>query len=61
MSGDDKAIIRMEVAGFKQSRTMVYEDGAWHQQPSDDRQAHFAKSADEIIAVYTAKGECQGN
>ena len=36
MEGDDKAVVRLELRGDQVSRTMVYEDGQWVQEPLDN-------------------------
>lgn len=36
MDGDDKAIVRLELQGDQVTRTMVYEDGRWVQEPLDN-------------------------
>lgn len=36
MGGDDKAIVRLELQGHQVTRTMVYEDGQWVQEPLDN-------------------------
>lgn len=35
MDGNDKAIVRLELPGHQVTRTMVYEDGQWVQEPVD--------------------------
>lgn len=43
MDGDLTAIVRIGLLGVEQSRTMVYEDGQWFQEPSDKLAANFGK------------------
>lgn len=43
MDGDDKAIVRIGLLGVEISRTMVYEDGQWLQEPTDELAANFGK------------------
>jgi len=43
MDGDSKAIVRLGVLGVVQSRTMVYEDGQWLQEPTEKLVANFGK------------------
>jgi hypothetical protein len=48
MDGDTKAIVRIGLLDIaKQSRTMVYEDGAWLQEPTDELAANFGKPVSE--------------
>ncbi|MDT5327089.1 MAG: hypothetical protein QOF25_4241 [Mycobacterium sp.] len=43
MDGDEKAIVRVGLLGIKKVRTMVYEDGAWLQEPTDEFAENFGK------------------
>ena len=58
MDGDNRAIVREEVMGFKNSMTMVYEDGSWVQAPSDFWIQNAGKSAYQIIAESKSAGRC---
>lgn len=53
MDGED-AIVRLTVGTVKQTATMLYEDGAWHIEPSADARARYGKPVAEVV-----KG-CQG-
>ena len=50
LSGD-QATVRLVVGGFKQSRTMVYEDGSWRAKP--------APETDLTLPVDEAVAECE--
>lgn len=58
MDGDSKAIVRLEVAGLKSSRTMVYEDNAWYMAPSPDFKKQLGKPVKDIIAAEKKAGSC---
>ena len=60
MEGDD-ALIRLEVAGLKQTRTMVYEAGGWFLKPSENGRAAIGKDAEQMIADAKAANECANN
>ena len=60
MEGDDKAIVRLELMGVQQSRTMVYEYGEWRQEPSPEFAAQLGQPVQDIIAAQKASGGCQG-
>ncbi|WP_237569638.1 hypothetical protein [Mycolicibacterium lacusdiani] len=48
MEGDSKAIVRVGVLGLvKKSRTMVYEDGQWLQEPTNELTDYFGLPVDE--------------
>lgn len=55
MEGADKAIVRLELGGAMDSRTMVYEDGAWVQESADN---WYDKPVDQIIADEKSQGRC---
>ena len=58
MSGEDKAIVRLELLGVKESRTMLYIDGRWLQDVSPGFKSGM--TADERIAARKADGSCSG-
>lgn len=58
MEGDNRAIVREEVMAFKNSVTMVYEDGRWVQAPSDFWIQHGGLPVDQIIAEQRSTGRC---
>lgn len=60
MEGDE-AIVRLAIGDFKQSRTMVYEDGQWLQAPSPDFKEDLGKPVEKIIKEKKAAGECTGD
>lgn len=43
MDSEDKAVVRIGLLGIKKSRTMVYEDGVWLQEPTEQLVANFGK------------------
>jgi hypothetical protein len=47
MEGTDKAIVRIEAFGVKDSRTMVYEDGQWVQAPTEKMAQKLGKPVDQ--------------
>lgn len=47
MDGDDTAIVRIGLLGVELSRTMVYEDGQWLQEPTDELAANFGKPVEQ--------------
>lgn len=55
------AVIRLEVAGLKQSREMVYESGQWFLKPSQDGRKDIGKDAQQMIADAKAAGGCAGS
>lgn len=57
MEGTDKAIVRLELGPAMDTRTMVYEDGTWVQEPADD---WYNKPVDQIIAESKSQGACEG-
>ncbi len=61
MDGYDRAIVREEVMGFKNSITMVYEDGKWLEAPSDFWIQNGGKPAQQLIAEDRATGHCGNN
>ncbi|WP_346007450.1 hypothetical protein [Janibacter terrae] len=56
----DEAVVRLEVAGIKQSRSMVYEAGTWLLKPSEVGRQDIGKSAEQMIADAKASGGCAG-
>ncbi|YAL83225.1 hypothetical protein ACMYYO_00010 [Dermacoccaceae bacterium W4C1] len=61
MEGDSTAIVRLEVAGYKQARTMVYEDGAWYQQATKEFAAELGKPVNDVIASLKKSGQCDSD
>lgn len=55
---DGQAIVLMKVKGVERTRIMVYEDGAWNMQATDDFAAHLGEPVDQIIAEEKAAGLC---
>lgn len=48
MEGDSKAIVRIGLLDIaKKSRTMVYEDGVWLQELTDELAANFEKPVEQ--------------
>lgn len=58
MDGDDHAIVREEVMGFKNSITMVYEDGKWVMAPDDFWIQNAGKPVQQTINEQKAAGKC---
>lgn len=58
MEGTGKAIVRLEVLGFQDARTMVYEDGQWVQEPTDKMANDLGKPVQQWIADTKAQGSC---
>jgi hypothetical protein len=52
------AVVRLELMGVTQSRTMVYEDGAWYQQAGDGMRTLFGLTADAAVAKSKSDGTC---
>lgn len=46
----DKAIVRLTVGEFKDSATMLYEEGGWRMEPSEDARARMGKSVADVKA-----------
>lgn len=59
MEGED-AVVRLEVAGQKATRTMVHESGAWHLAPSDSGRKDIGKDSAQMIADAKAEDACMG-
>lgn len=53
LSGD-QATVRLVVGDFKQSRTMVYEDGSWRAKPAPE--TNLSLSVDEAVAECEKAG-----
>jgi hypothetical protein len=61
MEGDSKAVVRFEFAGFKQARTLIYEDGQWRAKVANETLGYFkGGSAESAIAAAKADGGCTG-
>lgn len=58
MSGEDKGIVRLELLGVKESRTMLYVNGRWLQDVSPGFKPGM--TAAERIAARKADGSCNG-
>jgi hypothetical protein len=56
---DGQAIVRMVTHGVERSRFMVYEDGTWNMQATDDFASHLGEPVEQIIAEETASGLCK--
>jgi hypothetical protein len=54
----DEAIVLMKIQGIEKSRTMVYEDGSWTMQATDDFASRLGEPLSELIAEETAAGLC---
>ena len=61
LEGDDEAIVSMVVAGQERSRIMLYEDGDWFMEPTDDFESHLGEPVEQIVAEETADGKCVGH
>jgi len=53
-----EAIVLMKIQGIEKSRTMVYEDGSWNMQATDDFAARLGQPLPQLIAEETAAGLC---
>lgn len=53
-----EAIVLMKIQGVEKSRTMVYEDGSWNMQATDDFAARLGQPLPQLIAEETAAGLC---
>jgi len=53
-----EAIVVMKIQGVEKSRTMVYEDGSWNMQATDDFASRLGKPLPQLIAEETAAGLC---
>ena len=53
-----EAIVLMKIQGVEKSRTMVYEDGSWNMQATDDFAARLGQPLQQLIAEETAAGLC---
>ncbi len=60
MDGPDRAIIRFELLGVTKAYTMVYEGGAWYQEPTQFLASNLGRTGDQLIAADRATGHCQG-
>jgi hypothetical protein len=58
MDGSDRAIVREEVMGIKNSITMVYENGKWVMSPTDFWVQNAGRSARQLIDMERAEGRC---
>jgi hypothetical protein len=55
---DGQAIVRMVTHGVERSRFMVYEDGAWNMEATDDFASHLGEPLQQIVTEETAAGLC---
>lgn len=60
MESDDSAIVRLEVFGIMQSRTMVYEENAWYMAPGEFLTEHMGLTGDQLVEADKAEGGCPG-
>lgn len=58
LDSGDQAIVLMKVGGVQRSRTMIYEDGEWNMQATDDFAGHLGQPVARIIAEETTAGLC---
>jgi hypothetical protein len=58
VNGTDQAIVREDVLGFKNSVTVVYEDGHWLRAPDADFAASLGQPLDALIASEKSAGRC---
>lgn len=58
LDSDSTAIVRMLSHGVERSRVMVYEDGMWNMQPTDDFAAHLGEPVEQIISEEKGAGLC---
>jgi hypothetical protein len=55
---DGQAIVRMVTHGVERSRFMVYEDGVWNMQATDDFASRLGEPLQQIISEEKAAGLC---
>ncbi|WP_284232737.1 hypothetical protein [Mycobacterium antarcticum] len=55
---ENEAIVLVKVNGIERSRIMVYQDGVWNMQATDDFAAHLGEPVERIIAEEEAAGLC---
>ena len=60
LEGSDKAIVRLTVGEYAQSRTMTRENGQWRQEPNPDFAKELGKPIASIIVAEKAAGNCTG-
>lgn len=58
MDTGDRAIVLVKVHDIERSRTMVYEDGQWNMQATEDFAEHLGQPVAQIVAEETAAGLC---
>ena len=58
LDGADEAIVLMKIQGVEKSRAMVYEDGTWNMQATDEFAARLGEPLERLIAEETAAGLC---
>ena len=56
LESDTEAVVRLGVAGFSRSYTMVYEDGEWAWVPTDEALQTYA--ADDPVRAAKNAGSC---
>jgi hypothetical protein len=59
LDSDSTAVVRMKSHGVDRSRIMIYQDGMWNMQPTDDFASHLGEPVEQIIAEETAVGLCE--
>ncbi|MDP9027620.1 MAG: hypothetical protein M3O32_07670 [Actinomycetota bacterium] len=57
----DEAIVLMTIRGVEKSRTMVYEDGIWNMQATDDFASHLSEPVDQIIQKRRPPGSARSD
>ena len=53
-----RAVVRLEIFGIMQTRTMIYEDNQWRMVPSELLRANLGKTGQQLIAAQKASGGC---
>jgi hypothetical protein len=53
-----EAIVRMEVAGTKRPRIMLFENGNWVMKPTPGFAAHLGEPVEQIVAEEKSAGLC---
>ncbi len=51
----------MTIRGVEKSRTMVYEDGIWNMQATDDFASHLSEPVDQIIQKRRPPGSARSD
>ncbi|MDQ2756855.1 MAG: hypothetical protein M3Y71_09880, partial [Actinomycetota bacterium] len=59
LEGEDKAIVRVSLGKLGAvTKAVVYEDGEWRHDSDASVKAWYGKTADQIIAMRKAAGDC---